>query len=330
VRIRQPSFAAPDDHDSRLGSSDVAAILGIDPFKSALDVWAAKTGLVKGSVSSPQMLRGIESEESILVGWARRRDVPLRRVVRCGTLRSSAEPWRGATLDALVTSKRTRRAAIAPALVLEAKLVGFGSMHQWGPEDGPAEDSVPPHVQVQTQWQARHVVECLNQHVEGIEVVAAIGTDLRLYRLDYDPAWAEELVEVTRAWWHTHVVGGLMPMVEGRRELLARLHPKPTMPLEDADERVIGLVREYDDCRELVKRAEWARDTVADELCATIGERAGFSGPWGSATWKEQPRTTTDWKLLTTELGVTPEQIAEYQNTTTSRVLRVNLKGTDR
>jgi len=38
--------AALEKRKSFLGASEVAAVCGIDPFKSALDVWASKKGLI--------------------------------------------------------------------------------------------------------------------------------------------------------------------------------------------------------------------------------------------------------------------------------------------
>ena len=58
-------------HSSYLGSSDIARILGLSPFGTALDVWAEKLGKIQVE-ETEAMTRGNETEASTLAGYARR------------------------------------------------------------------------------------------------------------------------------------------------------------------------------------------------------------------------------------------------------------------
>ncbi len=54
-----------------LGSSDVAAILGLDPWRNAYDVWLDKTGKVDDKKENEAMQAGTMFEEGVL-HWAER------------------------------------------------------------------------------------------------------------------------------------------------------------------------------------------------------------------------------------------------------------------
>jgi putative phage-type endonuclease len=53
----------------RIGSSDAAAILGLDPFKSAADVWLEKIGIADGFDGNENTDRG-NRLEPVLIQWA--------------------------------------------------------------------------------------------------------------------------------------------------------------------------------------------------------------------------------------------------------------------
>jgi len=88
-----------DAHGQGIGASEIAAILGEHPFKSALRVWAEKTGALP-----PQDLSDVESvswglrlEPVVAEEFERRTGIT---VERWGTLlRSNTDPWALATPD---------------------------------------------------------------------------------------------------------------------------------------------------------------------------------------------------------------------------------------
>jgi predicted phage-related endonuclease len=317
-------------HASYLGGSDIAAILGIDPFRSALSVWGEKTGRLTGT-TSPAMEAGNDFEGAIVAGYRRRvlgaRVGALSGVAELvsypgpGTLRSSRDPWRAATPDALAILRR-RGGAVA-----QAKLVGFGMSREWGAEeDGP--DGVPAHVHAQVHWETLHAREALGIAGEVAHVVAAIGTELRVYELEIDDAMISDLLDAGRDFWKRHVERGEMPIVtEKDRDQLVELFPRAREPLAEPSEDALELIQRFDAARAIAKAADVTKETIAAQLCALIGDREGFSGKWGRAVWREQSRARTDWKAIAEQLGATPELIAKATTTTACRVLDVRLKG---
>lgn len=313
------------DHATYLGGSDIAAILGLDPFRTPLSVWGEKVRGIR-VVPSEAMEAGNDAEPAIVRGYARQWGERLARVTDVsypgpGTLLSPRDPWRGATPDA---TARRRGALIA----VQAKLVGLGMAHQWGdPEDGP--EGVPEHVQLQVTWESLHLHEALGVPMpEVAHVVAMIGTDRPIYEVPVDQELVADLLDVARDWWRRHVERGEMPMVTERdAATVAQLYPQPRAALDESpSDETLELVRRYDAARAEAKRAAEAKDLIANQLTAAIGDREGFGGAWGRATWRPSSRSTTDWRAVVEALGAPADLIAAHTRTTTGRRLDVRLK----
>ena len=126
-----------DARRSGLGASDAAAILGLNPYRSAMEVYAEKSGLygVDDDSSPSEQARWGKILESHLLDDFRK--VTGRPVVRDGRLlRSRRHPWQLCTLDA-----RQRRPDVSSRGLLEAKSTRF----EW--------DELPEDVYSQIQHQ---------------------------------------------------------------------------------------------------------------------------------------------------------------------------------
>lgn len=116
----------------RVMSSDVAAILGMDPWgRNAYDIWLEKTGRVARVDGNEAMEAGTRFEGGLL-DWAEKRVGKIRR----NQYRAHPEVRLGAHCDAIV---------VATGEPLEAKTAGlFGPIRQrWGT---PGTDEVPEYV----------------------------------------------------------------------------------------------------------------------------------------------------------------------------------------
>jgi predicted phage-related endonuclease len=307
------------------GASDIAAIIGVDPVRTPLDVWASATGRVV-SVPSTAMEAGNDHEAAVVAGYRRR--VTRHGLVLAvehpgpGTLLSPRDPRRGATPDAIATHAR-----YGP-IVAEAKYVGTGGAHAWGPEEAGA-DGLPEHVLCQVHWQTLTVREAFGWAAPIAHVAADLGTDRRVYEVEIDDSLIAALLEAFASWWHVHVELDEMPM-PGERDLetLGRVFSRPDRGLlTDVPAEVELLVAEYDVAREAVKLAEAQRDRVAAQLCAMLGPVEGYRGPWGKASWAPRTRTKVDWYAVAKELAPSAALIERYTTETPSRVLDVRLTG---
>lgn len=325
-------------HASYCGASDLGAILGCDPFKTALDVWARKTGRIAGGgEQSEEIDAGNDHEEGVIKG-------ALRKLRKLGVLAGSVYPgpgtirggdfvaWRGATCDALVWLKD---GSVAP---LEAKLVGAGLAHEWGPEPAGA-DGIPARVLAQVHWQALHLREHRriresltddgSKNVVRVAYVAAdvMGTDRRLYEIRIDDDLIAELLDAARAWWARYVVGDEMPVPSERDiETLGRLFPRVERPmLPDASPDLVALAEDYDAARAMAKRHEQERDRIGALLRAAVGDAEGFKWAGGSVRWSSSSRPHLDVGALEAEVGA--DAIARHTTRRPLRVMNVRMKG---
>lgn len=252
-----------------IGGSDVAAILGMSPWRSPLDVYLDKIGEASEQPDSPAMLWGRALEPVIRQRFA---DVTgLSIAVASGIQRHPTEPHMIASLDGLVLHDE------APVAVFEAKTAR--TAEGWGPD---GTDEVPDYYAVQVQ----HYMA-----VTGLPraFVAALigGSDFRIYVIDRDDETIEALVDVERDFWHRHVLARVPPPPRSDAEAAARF----------ARAQSAGEVEADADVREALERLRVARERLAEwggveadaksAIQAFLGEREVLTiGGKPAATWK--------------------------------------------
>ena len=111
------------DRQGYLGGSDAAAIIGISPFRSRLDVWAEKRGTAEPVVETPSMMLGLYMEPFIR---AVHEAATGEKIVSVPQKTHPEHPWMRARLDGKVKGK---------PVVYEAKTA---SMPLTGPRRSPA------------------------------------------------------------------------------------------------------------------------------------------------------------------------------------------------
>lgn len=267
-----------------VGGSDVAAIMGMSPYKSPYEVWAEKTGVVE-----PADLSGVErvmwgNVLEPVVGDHYRELHPEREVRRVNAMcRSIARPWAQASLDYEVRD---------PDLgwgVLEIKTVGYRSAPMW-------DDGVPIFYLTQ-------VVHYLSVTGRPFADVAALigGQEYREIRIMRDPADVEAVDAAVDAFWRDAVVGGVEPSpVAGDSPALLRAHPEGDAYLVmDQSE-----CPEFDRWAAAKRAADIARerlDAAAAALKARIGDAEGIDLGTGRVTWLRGTAQSFDRKRFDAE-----------------------------
>ena len=290
-----------------LGGTDIAAVIGVSPWRSPLDVWLEKTGRAQQRETNYAMRRGTRLEALLLEEFGRRH--PELRVTRPRkpVIRDAGFPA-GASLDGLAYPKTGRK----PTAVLEAK-TAFGSWRAF--RDG----DLPDQYFAQIQW---YLWVC---HLPLAYVVADTGGwDVKEITVQAAPELQQRLVEEGRRFWLDYVVPDVPPPP-------APGHPSDLQALGAAypeiDEEVLELPA---DVAELVaqyvaeQRAKAEHEAKLDELKAIIAAAMGShaKGRAGTyeVTWAPQTRATLDARALR---AAHPDIAAQFTRTTESRILRV-------
>jgi putative phage-type endonuclease len=297
-----------------IGGSDVSALVGMSRWEAPIELWEDKTGrvpLVDGYLSEEAEM-GVLLEPVVRDRFARVHSLEVRLA---GMFRSTAHPWMLANPDGLVVTADGLEG-------YEGKTCGPWQAHEWGSFDDPL---VPDHAELQAHW---------GMAVTGLPgwwVACLIAGQHNVYRyVARDDAIVNDLVEISKDWWDTHVLGDVEPPPDGSdayKEWVSKRYRAST-----ADKSVEVDAEEFDDLvRQRQKLMQAEKDAVSDHealknrVRRTCGDAESVrSGPNVLATWK----TTKKFKQAEFRKHE-PEKAAKYTVPATVEFLDVKRLAAD-
>ena len=293
-----------------IGASEVAALMGLDPYRTKLDIYLRKMGLAD-DVKSFHTDRG-NFLEPALRAWASAK-VGVQFQGNCPTLTCKDHPQVLATPDGIALDGDTKH-------VLELKAPGPRTAWEWG--DG---EEAPDRYVVQLAQQ-----QLVTEAPDGY-LAALVDGDLRTYHYARDPDLEGEIVTAVEKFWRDHIAKKSPPPVDGSAsasEYLKRVFPRSRGDLITADGSTETLLLACKQARIEAKAAEQKAVLLEQQIKSLIGERDGITSPWGKVLWRNnEDGERTDWQGVALALGATPEVIKEHTKTTPGpRVFRFGLK----
>jgi len=201
-----------------VGSSDAAAILGLDPYRSAADVYLDKTGQVEAFAGNEATARGVRLEP-VLLDYA---ESELGREIARDVMRVHANELLCTNFDGLIYDDEGM-----PAESVEAK--STVNSDEWGE---PGSDEVPHRVIVQAHMGFACLPSLRVCHVPVL-MPGYKTLDFRLYRISRD----EEIVRIVEtecSKFMTHHVRLGIPPDDFRPsiEVLKRIRREPGKAIE--------------------------------------------------------------------------------------------------
>jgi predicted phage-related endonuclease len=280
----------PDDKALRrsgLGGSDIAAILGMSPYRKPFDVYLEKTG---------QLDDPIEESERIWAGKRLERVIAEMYTEKTGR----AHQWMDKTLPAVAGAGEHRiwtpDALVDPDGGMDAKNVAWDQGYQWGLPDTA---DVPDHIAIQANW----YIDCSAR--EWWDIAAFFGGhELRIYRVVRDPETIGMMREAAEKFWRDHVVLNVPPPLEysaGAERWLKKRFPNSSgilREIESPDEYAV--VTAYAEAKAAFDAAEAQKKNWALRLKALIGDADGLSigGKPVCTNRKSKDSTETDWQSV--------------------------------
>lgn len=257
-----------------LGASDIPAILGMDPYRSPADVFLYKTE----QIDDPD-----ETSEAITLGNDFE-PVGVKRLAQKLNRLAVADPPTAiagngimlAHADCLLLPEKAKPGTLAAMIgagAVPGEIKWRSDSSDWG-EDGSDQAPVPVIAQVYAQG------ICLGVSVAyiGAFLPKYRGVDFRHYEIRLDPAYAREIEDRACAWWHRHVVRGVMPDPSERPpalELARRIARKPNVVVPVPAE----IVREYVEAKTAATAAAKAKDAAEAKLRAVMAGAEGAEAP---------------------------------------------------
>lgn len=205
--MNAPIITTPD-RTKFMGGSDIAAVLGISPYKTAVDLWIDKTtppredgrnarAKSRGTRLEPYILDMIRDEHGLQIVANNKRYI------------DPAVPYFAAEIDAETVDEN-----------VEIKTVHPFKSKEWGELET---DQLPLHYVAQVQWGLgiRQKDRC--------RVFALIGDDLRAYVVERDDETIEAMREKAAEFWTRYVLAKLRPPLDfadsKTLDTLRRLYP---------------------------------------------------------------------------------------------------------
>ena len=264
-------MAITEKHKERrrkyIGASEVAAILGLDPYRTPWDVWADKTGKLEESVTS----------EAAKIG----------QVFEVGILRLAEEVLGKITLNQWRVLQGTHLSATDDAIVnetgrpVEAKFRGIYKFvgDEWG-EAGT--DQVPDDVIAQAQTQ----LLCTGSDLCHVAAFMT-GRGFGLFEVPLDKDLGKTIIEAVERFWNDHIVKDIPPEEsQPSASVIKRIRREPKSII-DIPKELVEVLQLKKAALKIAKSEEKDADTV---LKAALGaaEAGRFTG--GMVTFLQQAR----------------------------------------
>lgn len=277
-----------------IGGSDAAVILGVSPWKSALTLWAEKTGQKEpDDLSQNQRVYWGTKNESNIADWFM--EETGKKVFRRGMMRSEEHPFMLASVDREVVGEKAG---------LEIKTAGIDQAKKW------MDDEVPDAYYLQCQWYMA---------VTGYErwyiAVLIGGNEARWKCIERNEAQIRVLIEAAERFWQM-VESKTPPLPDGTKssgDTLGDMYPGKSDG-QVLDLRSPNVVQAYENMKRFAEAetfAKKAKEKAKQVIMSAMGDYEEASINGHKVTWRTQAgRVTIDAKRLQTEM---PDVYEKYK-----------------
>lgn len=258
-----------------IGSSDAAAALGLNPYKSQLQLWMEKTGrdaslpkLDPDDDSTP-VYWGALLEPIVATHYTRRTGYRVRRLN--AVLQHPDHPWMLANIDREVVGA-------ADVQILECKTAGIHGARLW-------RDGVPAYVQLQVM----HQLAVTGKQAADVAVLLG-GQDLQVFRIVRDDAMIAQLIALERQFWDC-VEGDQAPAADGSDSAdlaLRALYPRDSGSTLDlsADLEMSGVFSDLLAVRQVIATQTTLEAQLKQRIQQRMGESSRAVFETGEVSWK--------------------------------------------
>lgn len=272
--------------------TDISAIVGLNPYATAMSVYMDKLGLSEPVKDNEPMRWGRLLEPVIARRYADDNGVEIRQ----GEF-IKKEGIFGGTPDYLTDQK-----------LIEIKTVGIYGAKNFG-ESG--SDIVPDHYLCQVQWYLNLV------GMERADLVALIaGQDYRVFHIERNDKLITILCDAAYHFWHSHIVTQDAPAIdasESSEKYLKAMYPLNRGNIVSAPVICCQIAEDLAQTKQKLSELELDKTLLENKLKAAIGENDGMDDISFKATWKAaKDSVKTNWEKVAKELNPSSDLIEKY------------------
>ena len=285
---------------SGIGGSDAAAVIGMNPYSSAITVYANKKDLSKEIEDNEAMRQGRDFEAYAAMRYTEKTGKAVRNdnFMYCDD-----------TYDFLIAN--IDRRIVGENAGLEIKTMSsFNGYNLEGNE-------IPPQYYVQCQ----HYIMVMGFDYMDLAVLV-YQKGLYVIRIDRNDDFIRDMRQSEVAFWTDSILNNQIPAPDGSDasiETLKELYPTAKA---DSEIEILGLdemIEEYKALSDLAKDYKERQEAAKAKICAIMGDyEVGIGDNYG-CSWKNQSKETVDTKALKEQY---PAIYAKVVKTSDYRVFR--------
>lgn len=291
-----------------LGATDIAAIMGRNPWKTPLQVYLEKTGIIEPEPPGPAAMRGIKLEPYIATIYTQETGEVVRK---------ARFARRDGTQSYLAASPDYQR--VSDGRLVEIKSHSPKLAREYGPA---GTDQVPERELLQVTWQMHMTGLC-----GGADLIALFGVDdVRIFTVPYVPEIAEAMQEAAVRFWEDHVAPRVPPEpTAGDSETINRLFPDNSDRHVQADGDIEDTIDRLHATRQALADMERVEDECIARIKFFMGDAETLHSRAGLFNYKVRAASPR-WKDIAQELGATPDDVARHTPAVGPRVFTVPWK----
>ena len=284
--------------------TDASCICGLNPYKSAMQVFVDKTTDTIEDFDNERLRQGRDLEQYVAERFCELYGKKVRRINAICI--SDEHPWMLADFDRVLVGERAG---------LECKTVSqyAYSTNQW--KNG----NLPLYYQLQCQ----HYLG-----VSGFDcwyvAVLVLGQEFVVHKIERDEELIQSLITIEERFWKDNVLAGVMPEPDGSKqagELLAKYYPAEKGKKATLSEQFDLQLQRREELKELIEKLETEKKTIEQSLIKYLGEQESTEAESIKffVRWTSYPTARVDADRLKKEA---PEIYEQYKKVSpTNRLL---------
>lgn len=279
-----------------IGGSDAGAVCGLNPYRTAMQVYQDKTSENIEEIDNEAMRQGREFEDYV----ARRFTEATGRKVRRANAMFYHEkyPFMLADVDRMVVGENAG---------LECKTASPYMIEQW--ENG----KIPLSYQIQ----CLHYMAVCGEEAWYIAVLI-YGKEFKYYRIERDEEMIADLIRIEEDFWQNYVLKRQIPSPDGSKladSVIAEYYKQAiseTIPLTGFNEKL----KRRQELSEIIVKMDTEKRQIEQELKLYLGEAEIAENEQYRVSWKAVESNRLDEKRLKEEQ---PEIYEKYKKSVLSR-----------
>jgi putative phage-type endonuclease len=280
-----------------IGGSDASAVAGLSRYRTPIQVYMEKLGLIDPPEENEAMYWGKKLEDLVAEEFSHRTGLKVRR--RNAILQHPEYPFMLANVDRFIVGKDEG---------LECKTTSAYKADEWAGDGIPWEYAIQCH----------HYMAVTGFGAWWIAVLIG-GNRFVCKRIERDEEIIANLIKIESDFWNNHVLKQIPPEPDGTTassELMKRIYPDSNGREVDLPSAVEHWIEQYEQAAEEEKAAAMRKEEAANNIKMLLGEyEVGLYRDW-RITWRKVSSSRLDTKRLKTEM---PDIYTKYANQTSVR-----------